>query len=262
VPLIEIGLFLLPLLVLGLVIRLLKGRIDAILINHVGRGAYYMFAAIGTPVHELSHLITCLLFGHKIKRFSLFSPTSEGRLGFVEHAYDSRNPYHRAGCFFIGISPLIGGSFFLWILTKALFPGFNLGWGVENEGIRLLVAGEWGAITTVLKSALNLFDLYFRALLKGVTQGGWRGPLFFLLVTAVGSHMFPSREDFGVMRPGITLLFNLGLSWGGVELATLLGKSLALTIFGVHLFLFVIFLLLLILSVLLLFVFLKRMVGQ
>lgn len=74
-----------------------------------GHKSIYLTGWIGTPVHEISHVIMCMIFGHKVEEVSLFKPESEsGVLGYVVHRYDSKSFYQSVGCLFIGIAPLLG----------------------------------------------------------------------------------------------------------------------------------------------------------
>jgi hypothetical protein len=84
-----------------------------------GSKAIYFTGWIGTPVHELSHVVGCVIFGHEIEKVSLFKPEAEtGVLGYVEHRYNSKSLLHNVGCFWIGIAPLFGNlgvAYWLWI---------------------------------------------------------------------------------------------------------------------------------------------------
>ena len=78
------------------------------------------FGVIGVPVHELSHLIMCVVFGHKVDDFKLYTIEHQGTLGYVSHRYNPRNTWHQIGRFFIGIAPLLMGILLIVVLSKYL----------------------------------------------------------------------------------------------------------------------------------------------
>ena len=74
---------------------------------------------IGVPVHELSHYIACRVFMHNVERVELFRPKKglrDGVMGKVIHSREKGNVYQMVGDFFIGVAPVITGSFLLYIL--------------------------------------------------------------------------------------------------------------------------------------------------
>jgi hypothetical protein len=83
------------------------------------RGSAY----IGTPIHELGHLIFAILFGHTIKEV-VFFPTkeslAEGKLGYVSRSYNRNNYFQKFGNFFIAIGPMFSGPIAILIIFKLL----------------------------------------------------------------------------------------------------------------------------------------------
>lgn len=81
--------------------------------------SYMVIAFFGIIVHELSHLIFCLIFRAKVERVKLFSAKG----GYVVCG----KPKIPLGKFFIGLAPTIGGIlslFFIFNILNLSF-GFN-----------------------------------------------------------------------------------------------------------------------------------------
>lgn len=91
-----------------------------------GWNLYCLFGMIGVPVHELSHLIMCLIFLHKPTKVELFRPIKgkkDGFLGFVQHSYQLTR-YRKAGNFLIGAAPMVFGSIIIGLILLIFVPNF------------------------------------------------------------------------------------------------------------------------------------------
>ncbi|MBQ7353269.1 MAG: DUF3267 domain-containing protein [Clostridia bacterium] len=88
-----------------------------------GKTVCYVTGAIGTPIHECSHALFCIIFGHKIEQIKLFQiDSNDGTLGYVWHSYNRKNVYHLIGNFFIGIAPIAVITALLYLIALPLVP--------------------------------------------------------------------------------------------------------------------------------------------
>lgn len=163
----------------------------------LGRPGYKFILAtgiIGTPIHELSHALMCLVFGHKITEIKLFQPFSDdGTLGYVNHSYNPKNLYHQIGNFFIGVAPIIVSSGFLFLFMYLLVP--NTFSSVKNEislfsenATSLLDSGSFSNILGLFGNILaSIFSF------SNLKNGLWW--VFFILAIMISSHMELSGAD-------------------------------------------------------------------
>lgn len=164
----------------------------------VGWGGVLFTAWIGTPVHELGHVIFALLFLKKINHISLFSPEREtGNLGFVKYSYHKWNIFAQIGNFFVGAGPLISGGLVLALLFIAFIPN-----GAE-------------LFTNLLFSKLDPKSVFtaMRAIATALWNFvSWNDPWFYLfayLSLCVSTHMSPSSVDRRGMYLGFASIFFL-----------------------------------------------------
>jgi len=149
---------------------------------------------IGTPIHEFSHALMCLLFGHRIKKISLFGDSRRSRtLGYVEHTYYRKNLYHQIGNFFIGISPILAGGAVILLLVRILTPDIYFSMRAETDTIRTAfsLGVNEGTLWAVLRGIGAMFVSLFS--LEGFMD--WRWWVCMILVFSVAIHMEISRSD-------------------------------------------------------------------
>jgi len=73
----------------GLLYKLIGQRVTVYIQRNFGWAGYCVFGSVGVTYHELSHLITAVLFRHKITEVRLFRPfqrKADGTLGYVNHS--------------------------------------------------------------------------------------------------------------------------------------------------------------------------------
>ena len=171
--------------IIGLLYMLLGRFISKYMQKNFGWKGYCVFGAIGVPFHELAHLITAVLFLHKIDSVELFRPKKgklDGCLGFVKHSY-KKTLFRTLGNFFIGAAPMIFGATAIFFMIKFCFPACFIDVNAaisDGLDIKELALQSWDAF----KAILSIDTLKSPLLL----------PLF-ILVVCIGAHMNMSWPD-------------------------------------------------------------------
>lgn len=169
-----------------------------------GMKAVMITGFIGVPVHELSHALAAIIFGHKIVDMKLLQkPDQNGVLGYVTHTYNEANIYQQIGNFFIGVAPIFGGITVIIALMRVTMPAEftnfmtimnqNLGITVLNKGsIHEILAYNIAAVKTIF-SAVNLKNPYFY--------------LFLFIAICISSHISLSGADMKNAWSGLISIF-------------------------------------------------------
>ena len=157
----------------------------------------YVFGLVGTPIHELSHAVFCLIFGHKIKGINLYSPSKfNSSLGSITYAYD--NFFHRIGLFFIGIGPVLGGSAAILFLMYLLVP--NL-YGTLIANINQLTIDNNFFINYVAVIGDTVPAVFNKVYFDNECY--W---IFLVLALMIASHMELSASDISGAKLGLAFL--------------------------------------------------------
>ena len=162
--------------------------------GRAGKFVCYFTGFIGTPVHELSHALFCLIFFHKINEIKLYNIGDDGTLGYVSHSYNPKNIYQKAGNFFIGIAPITIISLVLYILIGILLP--------DLKTDLVVVAGNMsaGGAAVFFNGLGRLFTTLF-SYMKYPKFWIYVGVGFFLV-----PHMTLSKEDISGALSGFLFL--------------------------------------------------------
>lgn len=182
-------LFLLPLIVYGIVIKFINDKIFDKLRDSSKSWIYILSGIVGTPIHELSHLIVDKLFLHKITGLALYRPIKcrkDGVMGYVNTSYNPNSMYQTIGTFFGGIAPLIGGSISLILLMKFLLPEVFINFKIVNfDSMNFLEIFKQLVLNTTetIKSLFQNFE----------SKGNLI--IFLLLTFSITLHMTLSKED-------------------------------------------------------------------
>ena len=178
--------------IFGLLLALCNGTFYRNL-GSKGRAVCYITGFIGTPVHEASHALMCLVFGHKIIEVKFFQiNSSDGVLGYVRHSYNPKSLYQKVGCLFIGIAPVLVGALILAGILYLLLPSvFSDVWGelsavVFSQNVSASFGHIWEA-----------FSLMFSYITS------WQWWVFVLCGMFIALHMTLSREDIKGALSGI-----------------------------------------------------------
>ena len=178
--------------------------------HRLGWNGVLLTGCIGVPIHELSHLISAKLFGHRVVGWRLFEPDpATGTLGYVRHAYTKRSAWQLGGQFFIGVAPVVGGGIALlallvWMLPSAQLPQLWAELRITSMSVR---ASGMGGLAELGIDAL----LYVSRLGSSIWEGRslWL-PLQLYLGTAIACHLAPSARDLEIGFAGwMALAFGL-----------------------------------------------------
>jgi hypothetical protein len=164
----------------------------------------YITGAIGTPIHELGHAFFCIIFRHKIKEIKLYKlNSSDGTLGYVNHAWNPKNYYQCVGNFFIGIGPILFGSAVLVLLMGLLIPDtFNSLHNHLNVFVNSTASGN-GSIH--LSSILKTFGGVFVDFFQPANWLQWRWWIYVILGCFIALHVNLSKPDIQGAFPGALL---------------------------------------------------------
>ncbi|WP_295156027.1 hypothetical protein [uncultured Brachyspira sp.] len=176
----------------------------------------YITGWIGTPIHELSHALFCLLFRHKINDIKLFSAKSD-TIGYVLHSYDSRSWYQQMGNFFIGVGPIIIGTFIVYILFIALAPELkNNVFEIPNLQYKQILNSDMLSIFyyTISNIFLYTYNIFVNIIKNVIEYSSFKSITFWIflyLSISIASHMELSPADISHASKGMIVIFALSL---------------------------------------------------
>ncbi|MBN3495850.1 hypothetical protein JL456_23925 [Vibrio neptunius] len=145
---------------------------EAVARHSIARRTYAVFGLVGTPIHELSHLLVALIFGHKITGLKLFSWRTSG---YVSHSYNAHSTFQVAGNFFIAMAP------FMACMALAYY------WGFRDMNLSVdLTLDPINTMTRVLEMGPELFYSFVS------TNPWWKT----MLLIMISFYCVPSNTDF------------------------------------------------------------------
>lgn len=190
------------LILIGLILGIIERRANFYIQSVFGRKGIMATAWIGTPIHELGHLLMCYLFMHRVKEFKLFDlRASDGVLGYVNHSWNSKSLYQNIGNFFIGMGPLFSGTAALvlgmYLFLPDSFATFSnyLALNADHPDSQTLA--------DILVLTAQLFESIFSAE-NLASLNFW---IYFALSIAISSHIALSKEDLKGAGRGLVTIF-------------------------------------------------------
>lgn len=191
-------------ILIGLLLGILRTNLIKNLQKSFGSSAVMITAVIGVPIHELSHAIFAILFGHKVNDIKLFQkPDENGVMGYVDHSYNKKNIYQQIGNFFIGIGPILGGAISIIVLMHFMIPKSY------NQFIQILIKNIH--ITTLNKTVLDAILTSYGELIKTIfLPQNLMNPYFYMFLfvsIAISSHMSLSYADIKGAYKGLVAIF-------------------------------------------------------
>ena len=191
-------------IVIGFILGALERLSNSYLVRTFGSRGVMVTAWIGTPIHEIGHLLQCFIWGHRVSRVRLLQLNHpSGKLGFVEHRYNPNSMYQQVGNFFIGLGPIFSGigSLILgmYLLVPASFLAFKteLQQRIKFERLDVTVLKTIGESVSVI--CKNLFTL--ENLLNPLF---W---IFLVIAFSISSHIALSTSDIRGSAKGLSMIF-------------------------------------------------------
>ena len=201
-------------IIFGFILYLLSSMTRRIFAKTLGaKTELYITGWIGTPIHELSHALFCIIFNHKINDIKLFTTKSD-TIGYVLHSYDSRSWYQQIGNFFIGVGPIIMGTLIVYFLFLLLAPELKeniFSVKIDYDKSAGILNMIYSGISNIFISILNIFSNIIKNILVSQSYkniGFW---IFIYLSISIASHMELSPADISHAWKGMLVIFAVSL---------------------------------------------------
>ncbi|MCT7776248.1 MAG: hypothetical protein N4R48_03360 [Lactobacillus crispatus] len=98
-----------------------------LLVRKYGFSSQIWLGCVGIFIHECSHAVMALIFGHNIVEFKpLILPRNvarnDGALGYVRQTWNANSTYQNMGNLFIGTAPIWGCTLAIYWVLKTTMP--------------------------------------------------------------------------------------------------------------------------------------------
>lgn len=208
-------------IVIGFILGVLRNNSLKNFQRRFGSKSLMITGFIGVPIHELSHGLIALIFGHKITEIKLFQkPDANGTMGYVKHSYRKNNLYHEIGNFFIGIAPMFGGTISIIALMRFTIPisYFKL-IKILEEGLKF---------RELNKEVFYNILISYKSFLRNIFLiENFKNPYFYLflfLSICIASHISLSKADVKGSSKGLGVIFLLLLILNSIGFSNLISQ--------------------------------------
>lgn len=217
----------LPLIIQILILYILSRLLDRLILRRIGRTLYLITQWPGVMVHELSHLVGCLVTFTRVFQVKLFAPSGD-TLGFVSHV-QSRNPIKNI---VISLAPLFGVTAVIWLLIRFLLP--ELYFSILNP-VKAGLADftSFNQFFSFTKDYLSQYWHFLVNLWQNIDFSKWQTYVFIYLMLSLGAHAAPSKQDLKHTFYGLAglviiflILYYLGV-WLKIDILWSITKWLA-----------------------------------
>ncbi len=190
------------LILIGMVLGIIENRSNFYVQRAFGWKGIMLTAWIGTPVHELGHLLMCYLFRHEVSEFKLFDrKAKDGVLGYVNHRWNTKSLYQKIGNFFIGMGPIFSGTAAL-ILGMYLFLPNSFATFTNYLSLDASQPNEY-IMTKIFTLTAELFKSIFSPE-NMISVSFW---IYFALAIGISSHIALSKQDLKGAGRGLVTIF-------------------------------------------------------
>lgn len=185
---------------IGILLGFLEKKINNNMQRAFGWNGVLATAIIGTPIHEIGHMLMCVIFNHKINRVCLLNTSGEnGCLGYVQHSYNKSSIYQRVGNFFIAMGPLFSGLIALltsmyFLIPKSFESFVNYIKTINPQGI---------SVQKFLTDSLSIYKYIFN--MENIkTINFW---VFLVISLSISAHIALSLVDIKNQIEGLKFIF-------------------------------------------------------
>ena len=192
------------LMAVGLLLGILERYSNRYLIRTFGPRGILVTAWIGTPIHEIGHLVQCFIWGHRVTKVKLLQLNSpNGVLGYVEHTYNRHSIYQQVGNFFIGLGPIFSGIGSLILSMYFLVPQSYIAFIDQIQHHITVDEFDLSVLKIVVEAVIVIFKSLF-TIENLINPLFW---IFLIIAISISSHIALSKADIQGSAKGLLMIF-------------------------------------------------------